>query len=535
MGGMAKREPWSEIHRRLSARDEDRLSATDLDALADALFWLDRPLESAEMWHRAYLAHMERDERAEATMAAWRAFYEHLQIGERAVASGWLARMRDLAADTPGSLEAGYVALAEASWAHVGGDAEMALGPCREAVATGSERDDPNLTALAIETQGRLLIELGEVAQGLGLLDAAMLSVLGEDLDPLFEGWIYCELLSTCRGLADLERASEWTRAAMRWCDTLAEGRVYAGICRVHQVELDCLHGDWSRAEEGITRACADLLAVDPRYAGEAHYVAGELHRLRGEYDAAESAYRRAHELGRDPQPGLALLRLAGGQAASALAALRESSVCREGPPIHRARSLAALVAAELQGGSPERAHAAMGSLSQVTDDNESSYLRAIEAHCQGSVLAAEDRPEEAVTALRTARRLFTELGMPREIAEVGLLLGQLGQRAGDIDGARLELEAARATFARLGAAPSLATADLLLAGTAADRHGLSERELEVLDLVARGRTDREIAAELVISEHTVARHVSNIRTKLGVSTRAAATGYAYTHGLLHD
>jgi DNA-binding NarL/FixJ family response regulator len=192
-------------------------------------------------------------------------------------------------------------------------------------------------------------------------------------------------------------------------------------------------------------------------------------------------------------------------------------------------------VAAELQGGSLEGARAALVPLADVTASTDSSYLRAIEAHCRGSVLAAEDRPEEALGALRTARRLFTELGMPRETAEVGLLLGQLARRFGDLDGARLELESARGTFARLGAVPDLAAADALLEGPAVDPHGLSERELEILDLVARGRTDREIAAALVISEHTVARHVSNIRTKLGVSTRAAATAYGYAHGLLHE
>ena len=531
---MATRETWSEIHRRLSARAEDRLGAADLDALADALFWLDRPLESAAMWHRAYLAHRDRNERAEATMAAWRAFFEHFQLGERAVASGWLERMRGLTAEDPGSPEAGYVELAEASWAHVAGDLEVALGHCRRAVAAGAEHGDANLTALATETQGRLLIDLGELTQGLALLDEAMLSVVGEALDPLFTGWIYCEVLSTCRNLADLARASEWTRAATRWCDTLEAGRAYAGICRVHQVELDCLHGDWSGAEQGITRACAELLAVDPRYAGEAHYVAGELCRLRGDDAAAESAYRRAHELGRVPQPGLALLRLAKGDAASALAALRETSGSSGDPPLQRARSLAALVAAELQGGSLEGARAALAKLAEVSGGGDSSYLQAIEAHARGSVQAAGDRPEEAVGTLREARRRFADLAMPRETAVVGMLLGRVAQRVGDVEGARLELESARATFSSLGAAPDLAATEALLAGPSVDRHGLSDRELEVLWLVARGQTDREIAADLVISEHTVARHVSNIRTKLGVTTRAAATAYAYEHGLLH-
>jgi len=535
MNGMTSQERWSEIHRRLTARAGEELSAEELDALADALFWLDRPQESAAVWHRAYLAHRERGEVGEATMAAWRAFYEHLQVGEHAVASGWLGRMRERIVERPGSREAGYVALAEAAWAHVSGDLDRALACCTRAVAAGSEHHDPNLTALATETRGRLLIARGEVADGIAQLDAAMLSVLGGDLDPLFTGWIYCEVLSACRDLADLARAAEWARAAMRWCDTLAEGRVYAGICRVHQVELDCLHGDWARAEAEIARACAELLAVDPRYAGEAHYVAGELHRLRGEEAAAEAAYRTAHELGRDPQPGLALLRLAQGDADAALATLREVSRRTGDAPLPRGRTLSALVAAALAAGEVPTARAAVFALGEVAADADSTYLRAVEAHCRGSVLLAEGNSEEAAVALRTARGLFTGLSMPRESAVVGLLLAQIAHLLGDLDGARLEREAARATLTRLGAHPDLAAAAPQGEEPYTDRHGLTERELEVLGLVARGRTDREIAADLVLSEHTVARHVSNIRTKLGVPTRAAATAYAYAHGLLRQ
>ena len=535
MEGMTSHESWSEIHRRLTARAGEGLSAEELDALADALFWLDRPQESAAVWHQAYLAHRERGEVGEATMAAWRAFYEHLQVGEHAVANGWLERMRERTVERRGSREAGYVALAEAAWAHVAGDLDRALACCTRAVSAGSEYHDPNLTALAAETRGRLLIARGDVADGIAQLDAAMLTVVGGDLDPLFTGWIYCEVLSACRDLADLARAAEWARAVTQWCDALAEGRVYAGICRVHQVELDCLHGDWARAEEEIARACEELLAVDPRYAGEAHYVAGELHRLRGEETAAEAAYRTAHELGRDPQPGLALLRLAQGDVDAALASLREVSRRTGDAPLPRARTLSALVQAALAAGEVPTAEAAVVALGEVAAGADSTYLRAVESHCRGSLLLAEGNVEEAAVALRTARGLFTELSMPRESAVVGLLAAHVAHLLGDLDGARLERDAARATLTRLGAHPDLAAAAGQGEAPDTDRHGLTERELEVLGLVARGRTDREVAADLVLSEHTVARHMSNIRAKLGVPTRAAATAYAYTHGLLRE
>lgn len=528
-----QRDAWSGIHRRLSARPRDDLTAAELATLADALFWLDQPVESAATWHRAYLAHRDGGDVAAATMAAWRAFFEHFQVGERAVSSGWLERLRQLTADREDTVEAGYVAVAEAGWAHSERDLEAALGHARRAAAIGRDARDRNLTALATETQGRILVALERVPEGLRLLDDAMVSVIGGELDPLFTGWIYCEVLSVCRDLADMRRAMEWTDAAMRWCDGIREGgRAYAGICRVHKVELECFRGAWATAEAEIERACDELTRVDPRYAGEAFYLMGEMRRLQGDHAGAEEGYRRAHELGRPPQPGLALVRLAQGRVEAAVAALRRA-MDEGSAPLPRVRVLSALVEAQLRAGEIESARATVDDLTRVADENRSPYLGAIRGCCHGAVLLAEGDTLAALEHLSRARDAFAGLGMPFDAARAQVLLGTAARRAGDTDGARLELAAARAAFEQLGAAFDLEVVDALLRGREPRPGGLTDRQLEVLRLVAQGRTDREISNALAISEHTVARHVSNIRTRLGVASRAAATAFAYEHDLV--
>lgn len=529
----AQGSTWSDVHRRLSARPSAELSAAELDLLADALFWLDRPAESAAMWHQAYFAHLDRGEVEAATMAAWRAFFEHFQVGEKAAASGWLERMRELVADRGNVVEAGYVAVAEAGWAHVGQDLDAALAHAECAAAVGRDARDHNLTALATETCGRILIALDRVSEGLRLVDHAMVSVVGGQLDPLFTGWIFCEALSVCRDLADMHRATEWTDAAMRWCEGMDQGRVYSGICRVHQVELMCLRGDWEAAEVEVARACEELTSVDPRYAGEAFYMAGELCRLYGDFVGAEKAYRRAHELGRPPQPGLALVRLAQGQPDTARAALRRALDGGASAPLTRARLLAALVEAELRAGDVDAARAAVDDLAAIVDDNRSPYLGAIRDGCHGAVALEAGDTSAALEHLTRARDALADLDMLFDAARVQVRLGMAASRAGDTEGARLELLAARATFAQLGAGSDVEGVDALLRERRPRPGGLTDRQLEVLRLVAQGRTDREIAATLFISEHTVARHVSNIRTKLGVPSRAAATAFAYQHDLL--
>jgi DNA-binding CsgD family transcriptional regulator len=541
------RRAWRQTYERLAARGSSSLGAAELDTLAEACFWLDQPDESVAVRRSAYAAHLAAGDLDGAAMAAWQLYYDHALVGETAVASGWLERAREHAGagdgavlDDHGSVEdghasvvAGFVAIAEADRAHDQGDLPRALAHAARAVGSGRATGDRDLLAMALQTHGRLLVALHRVTEGVAMLDDAMVSVINGELRPLFTGWVYCAVLETCHGVADLRRAAEWTDAALRWCDGLQDGRLYPGLCRIHRVELACLRGAWTTAASEAQRACDELLSHDPRYAGDAVYLAAELDRLRGDLDAAEAGFQHAHELGREPQPGLALVWLARGRATAAVAALRLA--LRPGPPTPLARAglLSALTDAELAIGALDHAATAAQDLATIARANPSPYLEGLAAARHGSVLLASDEVGDALVQLRHGRALLHELALPYEAARVQVEIAVATRRAGDEATALLELRGAEAAFQRLGAAPDLARTQRLLQPGAPPASPLSDREVEVLRLVAQGRTNRQIGTRLRISEHTVARHLSNIFTKLGVGSRAAATAYAYEHHLV--
>lgn len=529
----ARRSTWRAVEARLAARDPESLTGEELESLADAQFWLDRPVASTATWHRAYRAYADAGDTERAAMAAWRAHYDHLLVGEHAAAAGWLRRAHRHVPDDSQRPVAGYLAVADADRCSSVGQPDTALDHAERAVAVGRRTGDRDLTALALNTHGRLLIARGRVPEGVALLDEAMVSVIAGELTALFTGWVFCSVLDACHGLADLDRATEWTDAALRWCETLRDGALYPGLCRVHRVELACLRGAWQDAEIQATRACDELLAHDARYAGEAIYLAGELRRLRGDLPGAEAAYRRAHELGRSPQPGLALVRLCQGHVDAARGALR--SALQPGPsaPLPRARLLTAAVEAELAAGDPAAADEAAGEVEALADTTGSAHLRALAAESRGAVALARGEIAEATALLRAAYERHAADGLPFEAARAQVRLGVAARQAGDLEGAHLELTAARATFDRLGAPLEARKAADLLGVPPTRAGGLTAREVQVLRLVASGRTNRQIGTELAISEHTVARHLSNVRHKLGVPSRAAATAFAVEHHLV--
>lgn len=523
---------WRATYQRLGGRDRASLTAVELDALAEALFWLDRPGDSVAVRRDAYAAHVEADSPGGAAMAAWQLYFDHALVGELAVANGWLERARDHVGARDGSVIDGFVAVAEADRAQLTGRVDDALAHAERGVGIGRASAHRDLLAMALQTHGRLLVALDLAAEGFALLDEAMVAVINGELSPLFTGWVYCAVLGVCHDVADLRRAAEWTDAALRWCET-NHGSLYPGLCRVHRVELACLSGAWDTAETEARRASDELLTHDPRYAGEAVYLAAELARLRGDLKESEDGFRRAHELGRDPQPGLALVWLAQGKAASAAAALRLALHPGPSAPLGRAGLLAALVEAELAAGGPDRAEVAVRELAAVAERTASPYLEATAAARDGLVRLARDDVEQALACLRRACAVLKELAMPYEAARAQAAIGIALGRAGDPGGAELELQAAEATFQRLGARLDVERTRDLLAPERPAVSPLTSREVEVLRLVAQGQTNRQIAADLRISEHTVSRHLSNIFTKLGVGSRAAATAFAYEHRLM--
>ncbi len=527
--------PWGRRRDELATRDRNVLTADELDELADAWFWLDDPDMSMAVRREAYRRHVDAADLRGAAGAAWRLFTDHHLVGEIAPAAGWLERCRRHVDEGAGPASAGWLSIADADCAASTGDHVGALRHANAAKEAGRRSCDPDLTAMALQAEGRARISLGERTEGLRDLDEAMIAVTNGELQPLFTGWVYCNVVSTCYAVADLRRATEWSDEAMRWCATLREGLMYPGLCRVYAVELGYLRGDWDTASDHALQACQELTAFDPRYAGAAFCLVGDLRRVRGSLDEAEEAYRRAHELGLQPQPGLALTELARGNPADAMGALRSAWTEAAGAPLPRARLLAAVVEVAGVLGDTDAVGRAVAELGTIAEAADSPFLNATDEGARGDLSLLAGEPHGAVIRMRAAAATLDQLGFPYEAARRRARLAHALSAAGDPVGAELEVRQAIAQFERLGATIDLEEArrqlgpDRPSAGTCP----LSTRELDVLRLVAAGRTNSEVADELLISHHTVARHMTNVRTKLGVGSRAAATALAYEHGWL--
>jgi ATP/maltotriose-dependent transcriptional regulator MalT len=492
----------------------------------------DECLRFLERAHHAYL------DTGEVMRAVRCAFWMGMNLalrGEMGRATGWLGRaQRLLEREERDCVERGYLLVPVMLRHEATGDWEAAYATAAEAAELGERFGDADLLALAVHEQGCALIHQGRVDEGLGLLDEVMVAVTAGELSPIVTGIVYCSVISGCQQVYALRRAQEWTAALTRWCEDQPDMVSFTGTCLVHRAEIMELHGAWQDALEEARRAgkrCEQ--GNDWSAAAQAYYRQGEVHRLQGEFVAAEEAYRDASRFGREPQPGLALLRLVQGNDDAAAASIRRV-VGETTEPLKRAKLLPAYVEIMLVVGDAEEARGASRELEEISGHYESAMLGAMVAQTRGEVDLAEGNARDALPALRRAWQAWRELEIPYEVARVRMLLGQACHALGDDDTTALELEAARGVFAHLGAAPDLVRVDALIRSVASfDPHGLTPRESQVLRLVAAGKSNREIASALVISERTVDRHVSNIFAKLGISSRAAATAYAYKHQLV--
>ena len=532
-----ERQAWENAHGQLLAEDRERaLEPEDLVRLATAAQMLGADAEAVSSWTRAHTEFLKRDDTLRAARCAYWMILPMLFRGDMAQAGGWIARTTRLLDDvTPECAEHGYLLCAIALRSTREGDVEAAHAAFVEACRIGDRVRDSDLIAQARHGEGRTLIRLGETARGAALLDEVMAAITAGTVSPLIVGGIYCSVLEACQEMHDLRRAQEWTDAMAEWCARQPETVPFRGQCLVHRAELMQLHGAWSGATEEAERA-RERFMRPPRHRaiGSAHYRIAELHRVRGEHAMAEESYREASQEGFDPQPGLSLLRLAQGQSAAASTTIaRAMQESRE--PRHRARLLPAFVEIAIASSEIAEARAAAEELSQLAGKHGAPQLRAEAAFAMGAVMLAEENAREAVGALREAFALWRGLEAPYDAARARALLARAFRARGDADSADLELECARTTFAKLGAGHELARIDALSRDADSDSMAgaLTARELEVLRLVATGKTNRAIAARLGISEKTVARHVSNIFTKLGLSSRAAATAYAYERHML--
>ncbi|MET7366763.1 LuxR C-terminal-related transcriptional regulator [Streptomyces sp. NPDC005566] len=527
------REAWGDAYRALHGIDPDLLDADLLVALADAAWWTGRVDESVAVRTKAYSGYADKDESRQAGRCAWMLFYEHQQAGRNAAAAGWLHRARQQLGGEPECVEQCYPAWADAEEAQNRGAFGEAMDHASRMAAIARRCGSADLLALSTEAEAGVLLAEGRVAEGIDRLDDVMCAVAAGELSAFFTGWIFCLGLQQCMACAELDRAAEWTDVAMAWCAAMPEENNFRGLCRVHRVEVLELRGSWSQAVTEAALTCEELLPYEALSAAEAVYLEGEIQRRRGDTAAAGRSYSRAHELGRDPQPGLALLLLAQGRTDASEAALRVAIAADGGR--HRGRLYAAQVEIFLALGRLGEARAVADELEAVAREwqrrreSDRTPPHATAAWAGGAVAFAEHDLRRAFPLLHRALALWLGLGVPYEAAQTRMTLAAADREAGDDESARLELRAAHAAFEALGAVPDArrAAALLRLPGE------LTGREVEVLRLVADGRTNRAVAAELTISEHTVARHLNNIFAKIDVSSRSAATAYAYTHGLV--
>ena len=531
------RHAWREAYEHLrDAAERHELEPDDLRCLATAAYLTGRneaAEQSLERLHHRLLDDGELDQASR--WAVWLAILL-FQRGQHAQGGGWLSRAQRLLDDADLDCAArGYllvpVALQVLDAEH---DPERANEVFEQVSVIARRFDDPDLAVLGLLGSGQALVASGDVGRGVPVLDEVMVAVTTGDVSPILAGIAYCAVIITCRMVFDLRRAQEWTGVLSRWCGEQQGLHPYQGQCLVHRSEIMQLHGQWSEAMEEIEHACSHLAmnAADP-VMGMARYQQAELLRLRGRFARAEDAYRLASEWGHPPQPGLALLRLAEGRIEEAAAAIGHETESAESDRVRRARVLAAFVAIMLAADDLVAARAGIDELEAIAADFDSTYLEAVAAEGRGALLLASADPGRARRVLRGASQTWRALDAPYETAQVRLRMARAHRELGDDDAADMELDAATRVFQRLKAAPALEQVHALSRRPeSATPAGLTPREVEVLRLVATGATNRDVADTLVISEKTVARHLSNMFVKLGVGSRAAATAWAYEHGL---
>ena len=538
--GAFARGVWREACDALSAAAAaGPVAGEDFERLAVAAYLVGEDDVCAHAWEDAHRSAIEAGDGATAARCAVLLSLCLFLKGQVARAGGWLARAERVLGDAGVECAAsGYVLIPRLLGA-LGTEPSLAGDLAVQAAEVGERFGDADLRALGVLGHGQALIAMGEVAGGIGRLDEVMVSVAGGEVGPVVRGIVYCAVIIECLRLYDIGRASEWTAALGDWCDAQPDLVPYRGQCLVHRSQLLQIAGRWSEAMTTAGAACR-FLADPPHPAiGLACYQQGELHRLRGDLDRAEADYREANRYGHDPVPGIALLELARGGTPSAVVTIgRALQEYRK--PLERPALLAAAVEIRRGAGDLDGARAAAEELAAVAAGGSSAVLRAMAAYALGTVLAGEGDVVAALVELRSAAAAWRSLGMPYEAARAAVAVGLACAAMGDGVAAALELGNARDAFAELGARPDVGRLDMLMSvdvggpGAPADRGaGLSAREREVLAGLAAGKTNREIAQTLVISQHTVGRHVESIFAKLGVTSRAAATAYAYEHGLL--
>jgi class 3 adenylate cyclase len=453
-GDAIDRNAWKEAFALL--RDADRelqLPPDWLERLAETAWWNGRLDDCIDARERAFAAYVARGEPRGAAIEALRISHNYESKLNNALESAWFKRAESLLDREPECVEHAHLARARAAKAALRGDLDEALALAEQALDLGTRYADRDLMALALHDLGRFRITKGEVQRGLGEIDEATLAAMHGEIGPYATAVIYCNVIEACRNLADYRRAGEWTEAAQRWCERQAIAG-FPGQCRVDRAEVLKLRGAWAEAEQEARDACDELKHFRLPVAARAFYELGEIRLRVGDLGGATAAFAQASELGLDPQPGAALLKLATGNTAGALAAIGRALDDQPWDRLACARLLPAQVEIAVAADELGVAEGAVEELGQIAESYGSDAIRANTASARAAVQLASADPAGAVASARDAWRLWQDLDAPYEAARTRALLGAALRELGDEDAAGIQLRAARAALEELGAAP---------------------------------------------------------------------------------
>jgi tetratricopeptide (TPR) repeat protein len=456
---------WNDAYAALVTADaETELSPLHLERLAEAAWWVGHGDECIRTRERAYALHLEAGDVARAAAVAIAVAEDHFHKLARSVGQGWLQRAERHLRGAPESIAHGWMARMQAMIAFEGDhDFDRAVALSEQAFEIARRLQDRDLQAVALQDRGRILVAQGRVADGMSLIDEAMVAATSGQLGPRSTGRTYCNMMSTCTKLADYRRAGEWNEEAHRWCTHHAES-AFPGICRVNRAELLRLRGAWPEAEVEARRASVELEGFLPDVAAAAYYELGEIRLRMGDLVAADELFHHAHALGYDPVPGLALLRLAQGRAENGRALLERALSNPLMSPLDRVRLLPARAEIALAAGAMDMVRATADELSSIADVYTSPALAAGAAFARGLSELGDERPADAALSLRRAWKLWKDCDLPYEAARARMFLGQAYCACGNREDADLELQAASMSFERLGATMDARRAAALLA-----------------------------------------------------------------------